>query len=388
MEIEEGMSKVGVIVFRDISKYKQTVQKNAQLAAIVESTDDTITSSNLDGTILSWNNAATRMFGYSTEEAIGQSDLTIVAEDRVEKETAVVKELTAESECTERYETIRQAKDGSLIPVSLTVSPMRDEGGKIIGTSKITRDITESKKAEYTQLALSDELKRSNTELEQFASVVSHDLQEPLRGVAGCLQIIEEIYKGKGDEKVDKLIRHAVDGALRMHLLIEDLLSLSRVTTKEITIQPTDLSILLDRALDNLELTIKESQAIITRDPLPKLAVDGIQLVQLFQNLISNAIKFRSIEPLKIHVGAKRENGHWLFFVRDNGIGFKQEFTDRIFLPFNRLHTRDKYPGTGIGLAICQRIVERHKGNIWAESEEGKGATFYFTISVPKINYV
>jgi len=387
MEIEEGAGKVGVIVFRDITRHKLIEQKNAQLAAIVESTDDTITSSNLDGTIISWNNAATRMFGYSKEEAIGQSDLIIVPAGCLEEETAVINELITERARTKHYETVRETKEGKLIPVSLTISPIRDQVGQVIGVSKITRDITENKKAEHTLLALAEELKRSNAELAQFASVVSHDLQEPLRGVAGCLQILEENYKGKGDDKVDKLIRHAIDGALRLHALIGDLLSLSRVTTKEITLQATDLSVVLDRVLGNLEIPIKESQAIITHDALPVLAVDSTYLGQLFQNLISNAIKFRADRRPEIHVGAKCENEQWLFFVKDNGIGFKQEFTDRIFLPFNRLHTRDKYPGTGIGLAICKRIVERHNGNIWAESEDGRGATFYFTINVPKSNY-
>lgn len=381
MAIEDGEIKVGVVVFRDISKHKQTEQKNAQLAAIVESTDDAITGSKVDDTIISWNDAATRMFGYSKDEAICELNSIIIPVDLLEEETAVVKRVMTGEGRMEHRETVRRTKGGDLIPVSLTISPIKDPSGNVIGISKITRDITESKEAEQIQLVLAEELKRSNAELQQFASVASHDLQEPLRGVAGCLEIIEETYKGKLDEKIDKLIRHAVDGASRMHVLIDDLLSLSRVTTKEMAIQPADLSLVLDSALDNLEVPIKESQAIVTRDALPTLAVDTTQLIQLFQNLISNAIKFRANRQLEIHVGAKRENECWLFFVRDNGIGFKQEYTDRIFLPFKRLHTRDQYPGTGIGLAICKRIVERHGGSIWAESEEGKGATFYFTIS-------
>ena len=340
--------------------------------------------SNLDGTIISWNDAATRLFGYSKDEAIGQLNSIIIPVDRLDEEVAVVQGLLTRGGRTEHYETIRQAKCGNLIPVSLTISPIIDQSGTIIGTSKITRDITESKDAEQMQLALSEELKRSNDELQQFASVASHDLQEPLRGVAGCLEIIEETYKGKLDDKIDKLIRHAIDGAMRMHALIDDLLVLSRVTTKEMTIQPADLSMVLDRALENLEVPIKERQATITRDDLPVLVGDTTHLIQLFQNLISNAIKFCANRPLQIHVGAKSEDGHWLFSVRDNGIGFEQEYTDRIFLPFKRLHTADKYPGTGIGLAICKRIVERHGGKIWAESEIDKGSTFYFTISGQK----
>jgi len=380
MEIGNGAGRVGVIVFRDISKRKQTEQKNAQLAAIIESTDDAIIGSDLDGTIISWNDGAARMFGYSKDQVIGKLNSIIIPADYLGKETAVVQGLMVKDGRTEHHETVLQTKNGNLIPVSVTISPIKDKAGNIIGISKICKDITESKDAEQELLALAKELKRSNTELEQFASVTCHDLQEPLRGVAGCLEIIEEAYKGKLDDKADKLIRHAIDGASRMHALIHDLLSLSRATTDEMTIQSADLSLVLGSALENLEAPIKESQAIITHDALPIMAVDSTQFIQLFQNLISNAIKFRADRPLEIHVGAKRKNRHWLFSIRDNGIGFKQEYTDRIFIPFKRLHTQDQYPGTGIGLAICKRIVERHGGKIWAESEDGKGATFYFTI--------
>jgi PAS domain S-box-containing protein len=386
MELGDGESKVGLIVFRDISKRKQTEQNNAQLAAIVESTNDAIIGTNLDGNIINWNESATKMFGYSRSEVANRPDSLIIPADHLAEEQGIVKRLMTGVETTTRHETVRQAKHGNLIPVSLTISPIKDPSGKIIGISKIARDVTDSKEAEQTRLAVAEELKRSNADLQQFASVASHDLQEPLRGVAGCLEIIEETYKGKLDEKMDKLIRHAIDGASRMHVLIEDLLSLSGVTTKDMVIRPADFSLVLDSALANLEVPLTTSKADITRDPLPVLEVDSTYCIQLFQNLISNAIKFRSDRPLKIHVGAKNEDGNWLFYVRDNGIGFKQEYIDRIFLPFKRLHTREQYPGTGIGLAICKRIVERHNGDIWAESEQGKGTTFYFTINDPKEN--
>jgi len=386
MELGDGESKVGVIVFRDISKRKQTEQNNAQLAAIVESTSDAIIGTNLDGTIINWNESAIKMFGYSKSEVANRPDSIIIPVDHLAEEEAIVKRLMTGAESTTRHESVRQTKHGNLIPVSLTISTIKDQTGNIIGISKIARDVTDSKEAEQTRLAVAQELKRSNAELQQFAYVASHDLQEPLRGVAGCLEIIEETYKGKLDEKMDKLIRHAIDGASRMHALIDDLLSLSGVTIKDMTIKPADLSLVLDSALANLEAPIKASQAVITQDPLPVLAVDSTYCIQLFQNLISNAIKFRADRQLKIHVGAKHEEKHWLFSVSDNGIGFKQEYIDRIFLPFKRLHTREQYPGTGIGLAICKRIVERHSGKIWAESEEGKGSTFYFTISDAKEN--
>jgi chemotaxis family two-component system sensor kinase Cph1 len=171
-----------------------------------------------------------------------------------------------------------------------------------------------------------------------------------------------------------------------MHALIDDLLSLSRVTSKRVIIGPASVSKMLDRALENLEVTIKESRVLIEQDPLPSLAVDNTQIILLFQNLISNAIKFRSEEKPKIHIGAEQQKEYWLFNVTDNGIGFKQKYIDRIFLPFRRLHARERYPGTGIGLAICKKIVEQHGGTIWAKSEIGKGSTFYFTIKDAK-NY-
>jgi len=227
------------------------------------------------------------------------------------------------------------------------------------------------------------DLKRSNEELQQFAYVASHDLQEPLRAVASFTQLLSERYKGRLDTKADEFIAFAVDGANRMQTLINDLLTYSRLETRGKPPEPTDSHDALGRALANLGTAIRESGALVTNDDLPTLKADESQLVQLFQNLIGNAIKFHGQEPPRVHVSAIPRGGEWLFTVRDNGIGIAQEYRERIFSIFQRLHSREEYPGTGIGLALCKRIVERHGGKIWVESGPERGSTFLFTLPNP-----
>jgi PAS domain S-box-containing protein len=246
---------------------------------------------------------------------------------------------------------------------------------------ELQQELTERQRAEKKLEHYAAELERSNRELEHFAYIASHDLQEPLRMVTSYLQLLERRYRGKLDQDADDFIAYAVDGATRMHLLINDLLTYSRVSTRAKPFEPTNCSDILSHALSNLGVAIEESEATITFDDLPIVEADATQLTQVFQNLISNAIKFHKKDvPPCIHVSAERQEDGWRFSVRDNGIGIAAEHTERIFLIFQRLHTREEYPGTGIGLAVCKKIVERHNGRLWVESKPGEGSTFYFTI--------
>ncbi|OLE67334.1 MAG: hypothetical protein AUI36_06670 [Cyanobacteria bacterium 13_1_40CM_2_61_4] len=226
------------------------------------------------------------------------------------------------------------------------------------------------------------ELQRSNEELQQFAYVVSHDLQEPLRVVASYVQQLAERYQDKLEAEANELISYALDGAKRMQQLIVDLLAYSRIETTGQEFAPTDCEGVLQRVLGDLRVAIEESGAEVTHDPLPQVMADNVQLGQGLQNLLGNAIKFRSQEPPRIHVSARQEGQQWVFSVRDNGIGINPRYAERIFGIFERLHPRTEYPGTGIGLAICKKIVERHGGQIWVESEPGKGAAFFFTLPI------
>jgi signal transduction histidine kinase len=225
-----------------------------------------------------------------------------------------------------------------------------------------------------------EDLAHSNRDLEHFAYVASHDLQEPLRAVSGCVQVLQKRYQGKLDERADQLIAHTVDGVSRMQGLIKDLLTYSQVGTRGKAFGAADGNAIFQQALANVEVAVTETGAVVTHDDLPLVRADAAQLAQVFQNLLSNALKFHGPEQPRIHVGVWRQGHHWQFRVQDNGIGIQPEYFDRIFILFQRLHTRNRYPGTGIGLAICKKIVERHGGRIGVESEPGKGSTFFFTI--------
>ncbi|MCX9028787.1 MAG: ATP-binding protein [Candidatus Methanoperedens sp.] len=245
-------------------------------------------------------------------------------------------------------------------------------------------NITERKRAEDELKNRTEELARSNIELEQFIYIASHYLQEPLRTVSNFSQLLAKRYKGKLDAKADQFIGFIVDGTTRMQQMIDDLLEYSRVSTKTKAFEPTDCEAVLDQALANVKEAVEESGALVTHDPLPTVMADASQMVQLFQNLLSNVIKFRNEKP-RIMVSAVQRGNEWLFSMQDNGIGIAPEFMEHIFKMFEREHASAEYPGTGVGLAICKKIVERHGGRIWVESEIGKGSTFYFTIPAKRV---
>ena len=270
-------------------------------------------------------------------------------------------------------------KDGSEFPVEIIVGPLSGESGNL--RTAAIRDITARKQAEAVLLQKLEELNRSNMELEQFAAIASHDLQEPLRIVAGYTQLLSRRYQGRLDADAEKYIAFAVDGATRMQQLIQDMLAYSRVGAKTFAPAPTAAGEALESALSRLRGAIEESHALITYDTLPSVLADPRQLTQLFQNLVGNAIKYHGGEPPVVHISAaEMEGGKWRFSVRDLGIGIDPQHSSRIFGMFQRLHSRQDYDGTGIGLAICKKIVDGHGGAIWVESKPGAGADFRFTL--------
>jgi PAS domain S-box-containing protein len=270
----------------------------------------------------------------------------------------------------------------------VTVSPIYDDKGKVAGSVHVARNITNRREMEDNlKIALEakknlvKELKRSNKELEQFAYMASHDLQEPLRMVTSFVKLLEKRYKGQLDSNADEYIYYAVDGAERMQKLIKDLLTYSRITSKNEEFELVNLESIVDKSILNLTVSIKENNARITYDALPTIMADPSLITQLFQNLVGNAIKFRAEdEAPEIHVKAEDNGDEWIFQVIDNGIGIDSQHKDLIFEVFQRLHEKNEYPGTGIGLSMCQKIIERHNGDIWVESELGEGSKFCFTI--------
>jgi PAS domain S-box-containing protein len=351
--------------------------------SLVQSANDAIILANRNGEIISWNKGAQTIFGYEDSEVLGKPLMLIMPERYRDLHQLGLRRFLASGEARVIGRTVELhglRKDGVEFPLELNLTTWKTNEGTLF--SGIIRDITERKRTEEKLTQQAQELARSNAELEQFAYVASHDLQEPLRMVANYTQLLSRRYKDKLDTNAQEFIAFAVDGATRMQRLINDLLEYSRVGTRGKPFVQTDCSSSLGQAIVNLRGAIDESRAIVTNEELPTVLADGGQLVQLFQNLIGNAIKFRGQATPRIHISAEEKHDHWLFAVRDNGIGIDPQYADRIFIIFQRLHGYSEYPGTGIGLSICKKIVERHRGRIWMESELGKGSSFYFTIPV------
>jgi PAS domain S-box-containing protein len=343
----------------------------ARTRAILSAAIDSIVSVDAEGKITEFNPAAEKTFGYSREEVIGKPmvEYLIPPSERIKHQDGFLHLLGR------LIELMAMRANGDSFPVEMFT--VRVPGEPITFTSFI-RDITERKNAERNLLKQMGVTQRINEELKQFAYVASHDLQEPLRMVASFTQLLARRYKGRLDAEADAFIQHAVDGAKRMQDLIKSLLDYSRAGRDDIPLGPIDPSEALRAAIENLKASIEESDAEITSGPLPVVVSDKIQLTQLFQNLIGNAIKYRGEQRPKIHIYATQDFGGWTFGVQDNGIGMTEEDSKRIFVIFRRLHDRSKYPGSGVGLAIAKKIMDRHNGSIWVKSEPNKGSTFFF----------
>ncbi len=383
-ELRNAYSKqkeINTSLQREIDERKLAEEKIRKLSYVVEQSPSAVVITDINGDIEYVNHGFSQLTGYTDAEVIGQNP-RVLKSDKTLQET--YKEL---------WETITSGKEwfgvfcnkkksGELFWESASISPLKDPEGNITHYVALKEDITEKREAEELMKHMVEDIQRSNKELEQFAYVASHDLQEPLRMVASYMQLLQRRYKDKLDNDANDFINYAVDGSKRMQALIHDLLAYSRVGSgsrgKEL--EPVDIGPVLDRAIKNLEKSIKDRGAIVMHGPMPIVFADGPQITQLFQNLIGNAIKYHSKATPRIQVSAKQNEKDVTFSVSDNGIGIEPQYYERIFTIFQRLHGKSEYSGTGIGLAICKKIVERHSGKIWVESLSGEGSTFYFTI--------
>ncbi len=354
---------------------------NARLTSYIEAALQGIVAVSADGRIVLVNRSTEQMFGYPRAELLGQPLEMLLPASHRRAHVAHRVEFFSEPRIRRMESGLALAglrKDGTEFPVEIGLSYIETEHGLL--SLGLINDITERKRAADRLKRAHDDLLRSNQELEQFAYIASHDLQEPLRMVTGYLNLLDRRYRETLDDDAREFIGYAVDGATRMKGLIQDLLSVSRISRQALNLQPSSSASMLNHTLINLKIAIAESGADVTFDPLPEVLADGALLTQVFQNLIGNAIKFRGDAPPRIHVSARLDGADWIFSVQDNGIGIEQQHLERIFRIFERLNDPAKYAGSGIGLAITERIVARHGGKIWVESPPGQGSTFYFSI--------
>jgi len=369
----------------DLSESKES---GAKYRALLEAAPDAMVVVNQGGEIVLLNVQAEKQFGYSRDELVGQQVKNIIPEGFAERLIADGTRSAAQALAQHIGTGIALAgrrKDGTEFPIEIMLSPLESSEG-ILVTAAI-RDITERNKSEEHLVKTVGELKRSNDELQQFAYVASHDLQEPLRMVASYTQLLAKRYQGRLDSDADEFIAFAVDGCHRMQGLIQDLLAYSRAGTNGRALCQVSGEDALEGALTNLRTTIEQSGAIVSHDSLPAITTDETQLTQVFQNLVGNAIKYRSAEVPRVHVSAtKTGDNEWIFSVRDNGLGIAPQYFERIFILFQRLHGRNEFEGTGIGLAICKKVLERLGGRIWVESQPEKGSTFRFALPERGVN--
>jgi PAS domain S-box-containing protein len=384
LESAEGILVTAAI--RDISVRRDAENHLARMEGryrgLLEAAPDAMVVVNQSGEIVLLNVQAEKQFGYHRDELLGQRVKNIVPEGFAERliadalrsaEDALAQQIGTGIELTGRR------KNGSEFPIEIMLSPLESAEGVLV-TAAI-RDISVRKKSEEHLVKTVGELKRSNDELQQFAYVASHDLQEPLRMVASYTQLLAKRYKGRLDSDADEFIAYAVDGSTRMQGLVQDLLVYSRAGTNGKALHEISSENALKEALANLRATMEESGAIVTHDSLPTITTDDRQLAQVFQNLVGNAIKYRGAEIPHVHISAKKNGGNeWIFSVRDNGLGIDPQYFERIFILFQRLHGPREFKGTGIGLAICKKMLERLGGRIWVESQPEKGSTFYFAL--------
>jgi PAS domain S-box-containing protein len=415
---EDGKPRQYVAIRTDITERKRAEEVREHLAAVVESSDDGIVTMVLDGTITSWNRGAEKLFGYTSTEAMGKTLRMLLPPERANEESDILARI-ARGERIDNFDVVRVRKDGKRIDISATISPIKDSNGTIVGASKIAHDITEHKLAQHEIQRLSKEmesrnaelttqatalrrahdelelrvnerteelaganqvLERSNIELQQFAYIASHDLQSPLRSISGFVQLLKLEYEGKLDEQAGDWIGRTVEAVEQMQTIIRDVLAYSRVESRSLPFAPTPFLDVFNDAVALLESSIHDAGGQVSCSKLPVVMGDRSQLVQLMQNLIGNGLKYHGDKSPHVHVSAERNGTEWTFSVRDNGIGIDPKYYERVFEIFKRLHDQKEYPGTGIGLAVCRRVVTRHGGRIWLESEAGHGSVFHFTL--------
>jgi len=373
---------VGIELISELRSHQSKLEmQKKELQSILDSSRSYIFYKDKENRFLQVNKAYADILGMSKDKLAGKSLFDIFPKEQAENywkdDKQVIRSAKPKLDIIEPMNIkngIRYLKTDKI--------PYHDDNGNIIGIIGFADDITRRKKAEEKLEFIMNDLKRSNKELEQFAYVSSHDLKEPLRMITSFLQLLQKRYSADLDDDANDFINFAVEGAKRLDIMINDLLEYSRIGSKEREFEYLQSENILETVLTNLKTSIEDNNVIIIHDQLPLIYSNNQQMVQLLQNLISNAIKYRSKEDPKIHISADLLDDEYVFSVKDNGIGIDQKHLEKIFTIFQRLHSRDEYEGTGIGLAISQKIVQQHGGQIWAESEPGKGTTFYFTIPI------